>query len=109
MNCVWPFLSGLRSVVGTYFEGIDPTFIAGILLTRISRLGRVDSSQTPARCLGAEAALSLGGPGTEQHRELREEDLLGLQPWRCSNNKWAGVSSNRVAQTDETVAQLPKK
>lgn len=59
-----PF-SAKSLVTSTYFKGIDPTFIAGILLTHISRLGCIYSSQTPARCLGAKAALSLGGPGTE--------------------------------------------
>lgn len=50
------------AAVTAVFQGIDPTFIAGILLTHISRLGCIYSSQTPARCLGAKAALSLGGP-----------------------------------------------
>lgn len=70
-----PF-SAKSLVTSTYFKGIDPTFIAGILLTHISRLGCIYSSQTPARWLGAKAALSLGGPGTEEHKELREEDCL---------------------------------
>lgn len=70
-----PF-SAKSPVTSTYFKGINSTFIAGILLTHISRLCCIYSSQTPARCLGAKAALSLGGPGTEEHKELRKEDCL---------------------------------
>lgn len=70
-----PFLAH-SLVISTHFKGINPTFLAGIPSTHISRLCCVYSSQTPARCLGAKAALSLGGPGTEEHKELRKEDCL---------------------------------
>lgn len=98
-----PFLAP-SLVTGTHFKGVNPTFIAGILLTHISRLSCIDSSQTPARCLGAKAALSLGGPGTEEHRELRKEDCLD-----CSKNKWAGLFSNLVTKMDNTVAPNPPR
>lgn len=77
MNCVCPSLWDLD--INTCFVRIDPTFIAGILLTHISSSGCIYSSQTPTFSQGAEAALSLGGPGREKHMRGRTEEVLGRQ------------------------------
>lgn len=75
MNCVCPALWDLD--INTCFVRIDPTFIAGVLLTHISSSGCIYSSQTPTFSQGAEAALSLGGPGRENHMRGRTEEVLG--------------------------------
>lgn len=99
MNCVCPLLWYL--VINTCFVGIDPTFIAGTLLTHISSSGCIHSSQTLTFSQRAEAALSLGGPGREKHTGERTEESLGLQLWPYSNNKWAGYSSQCATDLTE--------
>ena len=53
------------SVANTGLEGIDPTFITGVLFTRASSRRRLHPGQTLALAEGAQAALELGRPGTE--------------------------------------------
>lgn len=93
MNCGCPSLWDLD--INTCFVRIDPTFITGILLTHISSSGCIYSSQTPTFSQGAEAALSLGGPGGEKHMRGRTEEVLGRhqQVGRlffpvCYGSKW---------------------
>lgn len=88
LNRVCPLLWNL--VINTCFVRIDATFIAGIHLTCISCSGYIYSSQTLTFSQGAEAALSLGGPGREKHTRERTKDIFGLQLWPYGNKKWAG-------------------
>lgn len=104
-NCVCPLPWYLAP--NTCLVGINPTFIAGILLTHVSCSGCIHSSQTPTFSQGTEAALLLGSPGREKHKGERAAEVFGLQLCPYSNNEWAGYSSHECCcRADWTVFSI---
>ncbi len=98
VNCVCPLRWYL--VTNTCLVGIDPTFIAGILLTHIFRSGRINSSQALTFSERTEATLLLGSPGREKHTGERA-GVFGLHLGPYSNNEWAGYPSHECCSRDD--------
>lgn len=94
VNCVCP-LRGCQ-VTDACLVGIDPTFIAGVLLTHISCSGCIHSSQTPTFSPGTKAALLLGSPGREKHKG--EKDCLSV--WTATMSGLAVLPRSAAVLTE---------
>lgn len=78
VNCVRPPLR--YPVTDTRLVGVEPTSIAGVLLTCRPLSGRFHSSRTPTFSQGTEAALLLGRPGRGKQRGEKDgTELTGLR------------------------------